>query len=553
MTTVDGGQAVRAPGTRPRVVCLGGGFVAVYLVKALRRAIRRREIDVTIISRDNFHTFHGFVPEMLGSRIQPGQIISPARRLFAPATVHTAQVEAVDLERRVVTTSRRLDGRQFEVPFDHLVLGLGARDDLERYPGLAEHALTLSNYADALKARNHLIGVMEMAAIEADPQERARLLTVVVAGGNFGGVEVATELDDYLRGVTRKVYPTIGAEEVRVVLVHAGDRLLTELDTRQPKLQRWAQRFVTDHTGIELRLERRVAAATPTEVMLDDGEHVPTRTLISCAGIAQSPLLDTLPFDRDARGRVVTDRFVRATGTANVWAGGDCSAVPHPRGGTNPPLAIFAMATGWRIGRNILQTARGRPLRPYRFTELGDACSLGRRRAIAHVRGLRVTGFPAWLLWRGFLLYFLPSGDRKLRIVLDWMVTPFVGRDVAQLQLDERMGVRREVYEPGQEIVTEGDIGQRLYVIQTGEVEVVQATSPAGSEAAPLAKLGPGDHFGEIAVFEGTRRSATVRAVSRVEVLSLGRELARSLSDASGRIGAQLRRLPTGPDHEGEQ
>lgn len=531
---------------RPHVVCLGGGFVAVYLVKALKRAVRRREIDLTIISRENFHTFHGFVPEMLGSRIQSGQVASPARRLFAPARFHNAEVEAIDLDRRIVTTSRDLDGRQFEVPYDHLVFGLGARDDLERYPGLAEHGLVLLGYADALRARNHVIGILEMADMEPDAEERARLLTVIVVGGNFGGVEVATELDDYLRSMAGREYPRLEPHEVRVVLVHPGEHILEELSVRQPRLQRWAQDFVTGRTGVELRLGRRVSAATPTEAVLDDGERIATRTIISSAGTAQSPLFDTLPFERDERGRIVTDPFVKIPDASNVWAGGDCAAVPHPRGGTNPQLALYAMATGWRIGRNILRTVRGRPLQRYRFTELGDACSLGRRRAVAHIRGVGITGFPAWLAWRGLLLLFMPSVDRRLRLVLDWLVTPFVGRDVARLHLDEAMAVRREVYEAGQDIVTQGDIGRRLYVLQSGEAEVLRVNGEGAEEV--LAHLGPGDHFGEISIFEGSRRTASIRATTRTQVLSLGRDAAQHLSAASQPIGAHLRHGPGNRD-----
>lgn len=529
-------------GDRPHVVCVGGGFVAVYLVKALRRAIRRGEVDLTIVNRENFHTFHGFVPEMLGSRVQAGQLVSPARRLFAPARFHNGEVEAIDVERQVVTTSRHLDGRQYEVPYDHLVIGLGARDDLERYPGLAEHGLVLLGYADALKARNHVIGMLEMAEFETDPEERARLLTIVVVGGNFGGVEVATELDDYLRGVAGREYPGVDPDEIRVFLVHPGEQILEELARRQPRLQRWAQRFIDQETGIDLRLGRRVSAATPTEAVLDDGERIAARTIISSAGTAQSPLFDTLPFERDDRGRIVTDRFVRVPQTSNVWAGGDCAAVPHPRGGTNPQLALYAMATGWRIGRNILRTHRGRPPSAYRFTELGDACSLGRRRGVAHVRGVGLTGFPAWVVWRVLLLAFMPSLDRRLRVVLDWIVTPFVGRDVARLHLDETMAVRREVYAAGQDIVTQGEIGRRLFVLQSGEVEVLR-TDGEGTTSV-LATLGAGDHFGEVAVFEGSRRTATIRARTRTEVLSLGHGAARDLSRASQSIGAHLRRGP---------
>ncbi|WP_232668330.1 FAD-dependent oxidoreductase [Pseudonocardia sp. TRM90224] len=531
----------------PRVVCLGGGYVALWLVRALKRAIRAQEVDVTVISRDNFHTFHGFVSEMLCGRIQPGQIISPARRVFAPATFHHADIESVDLERKIVTTSRRLDGRQQEVPFDHLVVGLGSRDDVERYPGLREHALILRGYSDALRARNHLIGMMEMAAIETDPQERRRLLTFVVAGGNYGGVEVITEMDDYLRGLTRHEFPTIDPGEIRMVLVHSGDRLLGELEVRHPRLQRWAQRHVEQRTGIELRLGRRVEAATASDIVLDDGERIPSRTMISSTGTSQSPLVEAMPFAKDGRGRLSTDEFVHVVDAGgapvpNVWAGGDCAAVPHPQGGTNPPLAIFAMATGWRIGGNILRALRGQEPKPYRFTELGDACALGKRRAVAHVRGVPISGFPAWIVWRLFLLYFLPSPGRRLRMVFDWATTPIIGRDVAQLQHDEPRAVRRELFEPGQDIVGEGEIGNRLYVVVRGEAEVLKAAEDG--TLRQVATVGPGTHFGELAVFDAVRRNATVRAVTRVEVLSLGRDVATTLSAALPEVGAQLRRGP---------
>jgi len=532
-----------------RIVCLGGGFVAVYLVRALRSAIRSGEVEVTVISRDNFHTFHGFVGEMLCGRIQPGQIVSPARRVFAPAKFHHAEIDAVDVDRHVVTTSRRLDGRQVEVAYDHLVVGLGCRDDVERYPGLREHAFVLGGYGDAFRARNHLIGVMEMAANEADPEERRRLLTIVVAGGNYGGVEVGTEIDEYLRGLTVREFPTIDPAEIRIVLVHSGDEILGELQHRHPRLQRWAQRHVERNTGVELRPRRRVASATASEIVLDDGERIPSRTLISSTGTAAAPLVATLGCATDKRGRLRTDEFVRtldASGTAlpDVWAGGDCSSVPHPRGGTNPPLAIFAMATGWRIGRNILRTARGQELDPYRFTELGDACSLGKRRAVAHVRGVPFTGLPAWVLWRLFLLAFLPSPGLRMRMLFDWAITPLIGRDVAQLHNEEPRAVRRELFEPGQDIVAEGEIGHRLYVVVSGEAEVLRAENGA---ATRIATIGPGAHFGELAVFDAARRNATVRALTRVEVLSLGRDAATSLSDAMPGVGVELRRGPQEP------
>jgi len=530
------GKAGRAP---TRVVCLGGGYAAAWLSRALRGAIRKGEVELTVVSRDNYHTFHGFIGEMLTGKIQPGQITSPARRVFPPAKFHCAEIEAVDVERRLVTTSRPLDGRETVLPYDHLVLALGSTDDLSRYPGLAEHAHKLKTYWDCFRTRNHLLSMMELAEHEADPVERRRLLTFVVAGGGYGGVEVAAELNDWARRLVRKEYPHVDPAEVRVVLVHAGDHVLPELKQVQPKLQAWAQRYL-EGTELELRLNTRLAAATPEEVVLSSGERIPARTLINCAGTAAWPLLDTLPFPRDERGRLVCDAFTRVQGAENVWAAGDCAAVPHPKGGTAPPLGIWAMTVGRRVGLNILRQLRGRPLAPYGFTGLGDACSLGRGRAVAHVRGIRVYGFPAWLIWRAFLLYFVPSRDRKLRLVADWLLGPFIGRDVVNPRAEAPPTMQREIYEAGQTIVRQGDVGRRLYLVTGGEVEVVQ--EEAGREQV-LATLGPGSHFGERAVFRNVRRTATVRARTRVELVSLGGHAAVTLA-GEGALAPSLRETP---------
>lgn len=524
----------------PRIVCLGGGWASLNCVRALRRAVRRGEVDVTVVGRDNFHTFHGFIAEMLTGRIQPGQIISPARRMFPPARFHNAEIEGVDLDRRVVTTSRALDGRQYELPFDHLFVGLGSVDDLSRYPGIAEHALKLKTYWECFKVRNHLLSMLELAEIEPDPAERRRLLTFVVVGGNYGGIEVAAELKDFVRVVARREYRGIDPAEARVLVVHSGERILPELLTHHPRLVRYAERYLASQ-GLEFRLGVRLAAATPEEAVLSDGERIPTRSIISSAGTALSPLLEQFPYERDDRGRLVTDEFTRVPGADNVWAAGDCAAVPHPKGGASPPLAIFAMTAGRQAGRNILRAVRGQPLKPYRFTGLGDACGLGRRRALAQVKGIELTGIPAWIVWRAFFIRFVPTVDRQLRILLDWIVTPFVGRDIVEIRPREPFGLRREHYEAGQAIVRQGELGQQLYLIWRGEVEVVRE---ADGRTEVLARLAPGQHFGEVAVFQNARRTATVRAVTAVEVVAVGGQEARVLSETVRPFGEAIARLP---------
>ena len=369
-------------GTPTRIVCLGGGWSTLYLVRALRGAIRRGKVEVTVVSRDNYHTFHGFIGEVLSGRIQPEQIISPARRIFAPARFHNAEIESVDPEEKTVTTARLLDGKRFELEYDQLFVAVGSVDDLDRYPGVAEHALRVKSYWEVFKARSQLLSVLEMAEIEPDPEERRRLLTVVTVGGNFGGIEVAAEILDYFKRLARKEYPGIDPEEISVIVVHSGDRILPELQDDHPKMVRYAEDFFTD-SGLEFRLGRRVTAATREEAVLDDGERIATRTILSCAGTDTAPLLRDGPFELDESGRLP----LRATGQLrerdDVWAGGDCASMPHPDGGVCPQVAIHAMMGGRQVGKNLLRQQRGKDLRPFRFTGLGEACSLGRRHAVS--------------------------------------------------------------------------------------------------------------------------------------------------------------------------
>ncbi|CAK0781197.1 NADH dehydrogenase [Gammaproteobacteria bacterium] len=509
-----------------RVLCLGGGYVAAYLVKALKAAIQDGRVQVMIVDRNNFHTFHGLIAEMLACKIQPGQIISPARRLFAPADFHNAEINAIDIEQQIVTTRRRLDGREYVLPYDHLVIGLGSMDDLSRYPGIAQHSFRLKSYWDCFRIRNHILKMMELASIEEDPEERRRLLSFVIAGGNYAGVEVASELEEFLHALARQHYRLLNPNELRITLVHSGEHLLPELAERYPRLARYATRFL-EGLKIQIRYRCRVAAATPIEVVLNDGTRLSTRTIISCVGNAQSPLLDSLPGERDERGRVKTNELARLPGHNNLWAGGDCAAIPHPLGGTCPPLAIYAMTAGRQIGRNILRTLENRPLERYTFTGLGDACSLGHRRAVGHLKGIQLTGLPAWLVWRCFMLIYLPTWERRIRALLDWLTWPWIGRDIVSIEPDRTLGLEEALYEPGQTIIQQGEVGTALYVIQSGTV-ILSQEAPSGERI--LGTLSDGGHFGEVAVFENRQRTATVRAQTRVRLIVIRQDTAQLLS-----------------------
>ena len=413
-----------------RVVCLGGGWVAIYLARALRPAIRRGQVSLTVISRDNYSTIHGLIAEMLTCKVQPQQINASVRDLIAPAQLHNAEIESIDVDQQSVLTRRALDGRSSRVPYDHLVVGVGSVDDLTRYPGMREHAFPLKTFSNCYRLRNHLLSVLEMAAIETNPDERRRLLTFIVAGGNYAGVEVACDLVDYFRLLTRTKYPELASERCHVVLVEIGPGLLPELAPRHPHLVRTALKQVL-RLGVDVRVNTALAAATADEAVLASGERLPTRTIITCTGMRPSPLIAHLSLPADPRGRLEADRFCRVPTAHNIWTGGDCAAVPHPDGGTCPPLAHYAQKAGTTIGHNIVRTLENKPLEPYSFNGLGEACTLGHGYAIAHVKGIPACGWFGWFGWRFVVLtMFVPSWKGRVRLMFDWWLTMLLGRDI---------------------------------------------------------------------------------------------------------------------------
>lgn len=519
--------------SRPvRILILGGGYVAIAATKALRGAIRRGEAEVTVVSRENYHAFHGFIAEMLTGRIQPGQILSPVRRIFAPARIHVGEIEAIDLAERRVVVGRQLDGRTQELTHDHVVLALGSVDNLAAYPGLAEHAFKLKTYDDCFRLKNQIITMFELADIETDPAERRRLLTFFVAGGGFAGTEVAGELSDYIRLLTAREYRTIRREECRVVLVHPGPSILPELGRTgegHPRLVAYATRHMAK-LGVELMTDTWVSWATPSEVGLSNGQRIPTRTIISAVGTKAPPILDTLPLPRDARGRVETDRYLRVPGLAGVWAAGDCAAVPHPKGGTCPPVGIFALAEGKHVSRNILRVAAGQAAQPFTFAGLGQGVSIGRRTAVAEMNGIEFKGFLSWLIWRLLLLWNIPTWDRKLRLLADWLIWPLVGRDIVEMSVSDAddYEISHQVYQPGEVIIREGEVGQHLYLLAEGEVELLRGD-------AAVTKLGAGAYFGHTR--RGRRAEETVRAVSLVRAVTVRSDQAHRLQGVLASLG----------------
>jgi NADH dehydrogenase len=279
------------------------------------------------------------------------------------------------------------------------------------------------------------------------------------------------------------------------------------------------------------------------EAILGDGTRIPTRTIVSCTGTSIVPMLESLNLEKNKQGRLAADCYGHAAGQTVVWTGGDCGAVPQQDGSPAPPLAIWAMTVGRLIGNNIMRQIRGAPLVPYRFNGLGDACVFGHHNAIAALKGIPMRGFLAWLIWRIFMVIYLPSPEKKLRVMGNWLTAPLFGRDLINMRVHQPLDLSPMIFEDGQDIIREGDVGNSLFIIQDGEVDVVK--NEHGVERH-LATLGKGQHFGEIAVFQACPRTATVRARGHVRVLQMRREAATALSSSLAAVGATLKNLPAG-------
>ncbi len=518
----------KAAARKPRVVILGGGFAGIYTALELEKALRGRDdFEIVLVNKENYFVFQPMLPEVISGTIGLTDVVSPIRRLLRRTELHLREVEAVDLGRRVVVASPGFRPHHHEISFDHLVMALGNVTDFRGLPGLPEHALPFKNLGDALRLRSHVIRALAEAAIEGhDPDLRRQLLTFVVAGGGFSGVEAVAELNDFVRSVAPS-YRGLDPGEIRVILLHATERILPEM---AESLALFAQKILKNR-GVELRLQARLQAATGTEAILAGGERIPTRTLVSTVPASPHPLVEAQPLPKGRNGRLVTNGQLQVEGTSNVWALGDCAQIPLPDGSFAPPTAQHATRQAAVVAHNIVAALRGGRTRVFEFKGLGKMGALGHRSAVAEILGFKVSGFLAWWIWRTIYLMKMPGWGRRLKVAVSWTLDLFLPPDLVNLSLGSSQGVTREHFEPGQHVFREGELGDRLYIILKGEVEVRREAAHGGV----LARLGPGQCFGEMALVNMTTRNATVRCVSPLDVLSLPRQefavLAANLPD----------------------
>jgi NADH dehydrogenase len=425
--------------SRHRILILGGGFAGLYAAMELEKALKDRpDVVITLVNRDNFFLFTPLLHEVAASDLDLTNIVNPIRKLLRKASFFAGEVERIDLAQRTVTVSHGFDRHTHDMRYDQLVIGVGSTTNFFNNPGLQEHACTMRTLADAANLRNRLIALLEEADSECSADIRRPLLTFVVAGGGFAGVETIAGINDFIRESLR-FYPNLRPAHVRVVLVHPGPVVLPELSA---DLGAYAQRKMQERQ-IEVRVKCKVSAYDGQVVTLSDGEAISARTLIWTAGTMPAELLTTLPC-RKEHGRLVVEDTLEVPGFPGVYALGDCALIPdRTTGKYYPPTAQHALREGKVSAHNIMASLRGGKKMSFSFMTIGQLAAIGRRTGVADIFGVKFSGFVAWWMWRTIYLSKLPRLEKKLRVALDWTLDVLFSKDLVQfVNFPAEQGIR---------------------------------------------------------------------------------------------------------------
>jgi NADH dehydrogenase len=425
-------HAVATPDQPDTILIVGGGFAGATLAQRLERSLPA-QVEVVVLSAVNHLVFTPMLPEVVGRTISPLHVVVAGRALTRRTKWLEAIVSRIDHEKNEAHYLRS-DGTVASMHYTHLVLACGSAANLGEIPGVAARGYALKTVIDAIVMGNDLIGSFEAAASEPETEVRQRLLTVVVIGGGFCGVEVAGHLADLMHAI-RRFYPELKRENPRVVLLHKGKHLLPELN--QESLSKFTLQKLRKN-GIEVRLHTEAKKADADAVHLTSGEKIETGMIVCTVGTETHPLIKGLGLPLE-KGRLKTDPDMKVKGMPNLWTIGDCSLIANAFDGKPcPATAQFAMQQAKQLAKNLALVLRGSATKPFYFRPRGMLASIGHRNAVAEIYGLKLSGIIAWFLWRGIYLAKLPTLSRKLEVAINWAVSIPFPPNVVQFRLSPK-------------------------------------------------------------------------------------------------------------------
>ena len=403
------------------MVIVGAGFGGLRAARALRRA----PVQVVLLDRNNYHLFQPLLYQVATAGLEPDQIAKPVRAILRGQKnfdFRMVEVRGVDFQ------GRRLQTSAGPIAYDFLVLAHGGETNFFGLDGVQAHGLSLKDISDAVEIRNHVLTCFEQAMLEPDPERRRARLTFVVVGGGPTGVEMAGALSELIRLVLVKDYPRLNIKDVRILLLEATDKLLAAM----PERLREAAGRTLWRKWIEVRFNASVADFDGERVRLKSGEVIPAHTLIWAAGVKAAALNEGVGLAAGRQGRIPVEPTLQVPGHPEAYLIGDASYVEE-NGAPLPMVAPVAIQMAEVAAQNIVRTLRGTPLQAFRYRDQGTLATIGRNAAVAHVFGLQLSGFPAWVMWLGVHIIQLIGFRNKLFVLLNWAWDYFFYERAARL------------------------------------------------------------------------------------------------------------------------
>lgn len=445
--------------TRKRIVIVGGGFAGVECARQLESELGDDPgIDLVMINEDNFLLFTPMLPQVVSGMIETRHIVTPIRTICKRTRFFEGRVKGIDPYAKTITVWGGGGAGRLTIHYDFAVVALGSEANFFGMPDVESNAYTMKTLNDAAELRNRVIDMLERAENETDPALRRHLLNFVVVGAGFAGIETAGELMDLLHDAHRH-YRSVGKDDVKVVILEALQEILPGFDKN---LAAFAKKRMEER-GIEFRLQSAVKAFDGEEITVrnlagggnggngpeeeeeegngdgDDGDEViMSKTLIWTAGVTPVNMIKRAML-KTQKGKVIVDDYLEVPGFPGVFAVGDCALFVDPDTGRPvPPTAQLAEAQGKTAAKNLAALIKNREKEKFEFKSRGQMAVIGKRSAIASVFGMNMSGFWAWLIWRSVYLSKISSGEKKIRVLLDWMIDLFFSRDISRLKLARR-------------------------------------------------------------------------------------------------------------------
>ncbi len=413
------------------VVIAGGGFGGFYAARTLARVLPPHSARITLVNDVNFMLYTPLLPGAAAGTLEPRHVVVPLREALDGAVdLRLGCITGASPEHRRLHV-RFLEGQEEELSYDHLIVTVGSVSRTLPVPGLAEHAVGFKSLPEAIALRDRVVRSFEMAEVLESDAQRREHLTYVFVGAGYAGLEGLAELQDFAVDVI-DLYPRCRTTGMRWILVEATERVMPEIP---PPLADFAVRELQGR-GIDIRTRTTLEEVSERWARLSDGETIPTRTVAWTAGVKPHPVVARLGLPLTDKGRIVTDRHLQVQGHDDVWAIGDCAAVPDPAradGAPCPPTAQHAVRQARVAARNVAASIGSGRRRRFNYKTRGVFVDMGRRKAVAQTMGIRWSGTSAWILARTYHLTMMPGIGRRVRLLVDWNIGLLFGRDSAEL------------------------------------------------------------------------------------------------------------------------